>query len=240
MTMRCQPWLGSSVIRLALGDGGRFQPVDDGQEEIRRRGQVEDAVALGAPFGVDLAQPLIQPAVRLRIGEITPHVAQSLGEPLPGILGDRGARIGGDRLAHLFAELVIAPIAMRDADDRESLGEGLPDGQVIERRHQLARREIAADAEDDHRRRGDHAVDFGRAERIQRLLRLSPGVDGMRPDLGRTRQRQVERFRNGAFALVGRSVRVVVGGVSVIGSRASHSSKGQGAIPPPPALLTRR
>ena len=176
--------------------------MNDGQEEIWRGGQVEDAIALGAALGVDLAQPLAQPAVRFRIGKVALHVAQSLGESLPGILGDRGARAGGDRLAHLFAELLVAPIAMRDPDDREALGEGLTDGQVIERRHELARGEIAADAEDDHRRRSDDAVDLGRAERIQRFLGLGPGVDRMRPDLGWDGKRQVGRIQNGARCAV--------------------------------------
>ena len=122
-----------------------------------------------------------------RIVKVAPHVAQSLGESLPGILGDRGARAGGDRLAHLFAELLVAPIAMRDPDHREALGEGLTDGQVIERRHELARGEIAADAEDDHRRRGDDAVDLGRSGEDSALAgpesRRRP--DATRPRMGR-------------------------------------------------------
>ena len=176
-----------------------------------------------------------QPAVRLRIGKVAPHVAQSLGESLPGILGDRGARAGGDRLAHLFAELLIAPIAVRDPDDREALGEGLTDGQVIERRHQLARGEIAADAEDDHRRRGDDAVDLGGAQRIQRFLapesRRRP--DATRPRMGREASgRSIPERRPVRRRLV--VVSVVVAGVSVIGRlRASQGSLHRRRFPLP-------
>ena len=72
--------------------------------------------------------------------EVPGDVEESAGERVPAVLGDRRAGMSLDCGAHLVAKLLVGPVPAGDANDREPFGQPGGHGQVVERRHQLARR----------------------------------------------------------------------------------------------------
>ena len=83
-----------------------------------------------------------------------PDVGDPVGETLPDGAIDRLA--SGEllhRLLHVSAELILREGRVGDADHAEAGREITVEGQVVERGHQLACRQVAGGAEDHHRRR---------------------------------------------------------------------------------------
>ena len=131
----------------------------DEREDRRRRREVEDDVALRAALAIGLRQPALQLGVRLGIVEGAADVEDAARERLEdGVVDRLRARVRLERLAHLLAiALVAAVVAARDADQRERGRQHVAQRQVVERRQQLAVREVARRAEDDERARAGHA-----------------------------------------------------------------------------------
>ena len=82
------------------------------------------------------------------------QVAHPAGELVPDLLPERVARVALDGAPHRLAEARRRCHSVRgDADDREPLGQQAPEGERVERRHQLALGQVARGAEDDERAR---------------------------------------------------------------------------------------
>ena len=116
---------------------------------------------MGAALLVDLVERLAQRGEGLVGAEVAADVEHPLGKEVPAVVVDRPPGPLDDRLPHLRAKVVLAPVPVGDADDRKPLRQRELDGEVIERRHQLAGGEVARDPEDD-----DHAG-LGVAARLQ-------------------------------------------------------------------------
>ena len=131
----------------------------DEREDGRRRREVVDDVALRAALAVGLRQPALQLGVGLGIVERAADVEDPARERLEdGVVDRLRARVGLERLAHLLAvPLVAAVVAARHADQRERRRQHVAQRQVVERRQQLAVREVARGAEDHERARARHA-----------------------------------------------------------------------------------
>ena len=95
------------------------------------------------------SQPVAQLVFTLVVGEVERAVVHPGSEPVPHLLVELVARVLLHRLLHPLAELVVALLAARHAHDAEVLGQQLANGERIERRHQLLRRQVARRAEDD-------------------------------------------------------------------------------------------
>ena len=139
---------GAAALRVGDHLLGAEELGDDG-EEIRRHGQVVDAAAAGAARFVALLQALVQLEVGLGFVEVAADVEESLGEVLPHRLVDRPrAREFVASLAHGHAPGVVGEVGPGEADD------GLPRRQEpvvrerVERRHELALRQVARRSED--------------------------------------------------------------------------------------------
>jgi len=76
---------------------------------------------------------------------------ERVGERLPGLLVDRPARELGHAVFGERAVRIVRLVFAADADDGDLRGKEMVDVQVIERRQQLAVRQVAAAAEDDDR-----------------------------------------------------------------------------------------
>ena len=129
------------------------RPSDRG-EEARRDRQVED------PLGGDVALVLADSSLELReqprVGEVAVQEVQPRLEGIPGVGHDPGSRVGLDRLAGGTAKLLGVAGASSDPDHLEALGQKAPETQVVDRRDQLAGRQISGRTEDHQggRRRG--------------------------------------------------------------------------------------
>ena len=101
------------------------------------------------------AEALAELLVHLGRLEAAPHVAEPLGEAVPHRLVERlRPRVLGDRLAHLLAEALVASVvAAPDADHAEAGGQQPAQREVVERRHELAVRQVAGASEDHERAR---------------------------------------------------------------------------------------
>ncbi len=145
--------------RAAARQAGLAEHRRDEREDRRRRGQIEDGIALASSLAVGLRQPALQFRVRLGIVERAPDVGEPVRERVPDGLVDRlRARMLLERFAHLLAvSLVAAVVRARNADQREGGREHVAQRQVVERRQQLAVRQVARGAEDDERPRAGNA-----------------------------------------------------------------------------------
>jgi hypothetical protein len=86
----------------------------------------------------------------LRIdGEVHGDVVHAFGKRLPDVVTERIARVPLHRSLHPFPELVVRLFRARDADDCEVLGQEAAVGERVERREQLAFRQVAGRTEDD-------------------------------------------------------------------------------------------
>ena len=91
----------------ALGDGG---------EPAGRDGQVEGAVAAGAPAGVQLGDHAGQALIGLVVLEGGEgHESHPLGQLLPDALVPGGTGVGPDAATHVGAHVLVAPVAPSDS-----------------------------------------------------------------------------------------------------------------------------
>ena len=134
-----------------LDQAGGSQVAGDHREELRERRHVEDPVARGATFLVELGEPCAQPVVASLVVESHRHVVEALGERVPdGIVDRLGPRVLLHGGPHDLAKLVIRPDRIRATNNAEAGRQIAVERQVIERRHQLPGGQVARGAEDDH------------------------------------------------------------------------------------------
>ena len=116
----------------------------------RRSGEIEEAVASRSPRAVELGQRGRQALEGCVVLEGPRHVTQPGGKVAPHFVVDRlGARELADCLSHLGLVFLVRVSAFRDADGPERGREVSAQRQVVERRQQLAVRQIAARPEHD-------------------------------------------------------------------------------------------
>ena len=153
------------ATQLVLADGAHDRRVC-----LRRRGEVEEAIAVRASLDVDAVQRRAECVVaRVVRRRDEAHVAR---ERAPHLLVDRfrPAELR-DRVVQLPAERVVALRAARRANDGERRGEEPLQREVVERGQQLAPREIARSAEEHERRGLRHTL---KAQTLaQRILRFT-------------------------------------------------------------------
>jgi hypothetical protein len=118
--------------------------------EARRDRQVEQAIAAGAALAIDLIEQVRELLVVVGVADVRRQVIEPLRERAPDLVVDL-LLLGelGDRLLHLVAEFVVRLRRARLADDRELGGHEPLLHQPVERRDELALRQIAGGAEDD-------------------------------------------------------------------------------------------
>ena len=162
------------LVPVFLEQAGFAEMGDDRAEEAVGDGQVEQAVAAGVGFLVDV---LLQLLVQAVVVEVALDVGDVAGQALPGVLIDLvdPAFAGGladeafHHLVQAVAPLVGIEVGEIDPDQLEVLRQQAGGGEVVQRRDQQAFGQVAAGAED------DHGAGAGR-------LRRSPGRGGQ--DLG--------------------------------------------------------
>ena len=69
--------------------------------------------------------------------EVALHEADALGELLPDVLAELGARVLLHRVVHDLLEVLVVPVAAREADEREAGRQQAAVGEVVDRGHQL-------------------------------------------------------------------------------------------------------
>src|SRR5699024_7886502 len=109
---------------------------------------IERMVAAGATFGIEFFQAFGQPGERVVVVEGTLHEPDSLRQPFPYRLPERGAGVLLDGLVDHPAEILVLPVAAGKADQCECGWQQPAVGQVVDRWHYLPAGQIAGDAED--------------------------------------------------------------------------------------------
>jgi hypothetical protein len=85
----------------------------------------------------------LPPVLSVLVGEIHCDVTHAAREELPGVLAEVVARVLLHGLFHPVAELVVRLFRTRDANDREVLRQQTAIGERVERRKELAFRQVA-------------------------------------------------------------------------------------------------
>ncbi len=140
----------------ALAARGRDEPgcpqtFDDGAELARWDGQIKEAIFARAALDVGAFELRAERRVGRRVLRRAADVAQASLEVGPRPLVDGlAAREGGYGGTHLRAKCLVRLVAPRDPDHGEAPRQGSAPRQVVERRHQLAARQVTRGAEDDH------------------------------------------------------------------------------------------
>jgi hypothetical protein len=98
---------------------------------------------------VEFPQHRAQVAVRPWLVESARHIAQVREQAREHVGVGPQPREALDRAARDLAEGIVGLVSARDADELEVLGQRALVGEVVERREQLAVRQIAGGAEDD-------------------------------------------------------------------------------------------
>lgn len=119
------------------------------REVARWHRHVERVVAAGAAVAVQLGHRAAQPFKRVGVLERALHEADALGELLPCGLMEMRAAVFLDVLFDEFAEMVLGPIAAREAGQAEARRQQAAVRQVVDGREQFLTRQVACDTEDD-------------------------------------------------------------------------------------------
>src|SRR6478672_2356215 len=123
---------------------------DNETEKTRSRGQIIQIVSTGVMDRSDLLQHILQALIRLRVVKISRHVIEPLLQPFPHADVYRGGGILPNLSTELLAKLLGRHGGSGETDDDKSFGKIAARRQVVERRKQLAFRQIAVCAKDDH------------------------------------------------------------------------------------------
>ena len=159
----------------AVPAGGRAvlgHLLDERADRRRRHGEVVEPVSLRAALDVDAVAHLDEALARAVLGVVELRVAHPRAELVPDVLAELVAGVLLDRVLHRLAEAVVGARRPRRSDDREPLGQQVPEGERVERRHQLAHGQVAGGAEDDDRAR------LGAPPERQALGERVRGADG--------------------------------------------------------------
>src|SRR6185437_11440103 len=140
-----------AVVLFARRESTFGQVPHDVGIETGRNGEIEQPAAAARIPSLNGGQLFLHPAIRAAVTQITANVAHALQELRPaGGNGLHALVARRDRLVHVRAKGVIAHGASAHSDYREARVEQLVVRQIGDGRHELAVREIAARAEDDH------------------------------------------------------------------------------------------
>ncbi len=165
------------LCALALVEPLLAQHARDHGEERGRSRQVEQPVERDPGLLVELVEQPAELVVAVRVVERLADVAHPPEQRVEHLLVGRAARELEDRLARQLAEAVVADVRARDADQVEPLGQRPLVREVVDRRQQLALRQVARRPEDDQRRRVDRKPlePLGEGVRLGALLLLDRG-----------------------------------------------------------------
>ncbi len=128
---------------------GGIEPVRQRHHGVWRRAEIEKTVATGAALAIDGFEHVAEWLESVSRVVVVGDVAQAFGERVPGVITQRHAAVLLDALTHLRAKLVVGHLAPAGAHHCESRRQVSFRGQRVERRHELAFRQVAAGAEDD-------------------------------------------------------------------------------------------
>ena len=98
---------------------------------------------------VEFGDGLREATVGFRIVEGTGDEAQSGAQLVPRALVKSGAGVRLDGRAHVFLEILRAPVAARKAGQRKRGVEETSVGEIVDRGEQLLAGEVTGDTEDD-------------------------------------------------------------------------------------------
>ena len=132
---------------------GLSDPAHDLRVGGRGGGRVEEPPAPRAEPRVDLLEVLDEVIHGPLVVELTRQVRQVPGEVVPDLALGSVRRELHDVVVGVLAELLVRPYGPRVAGDREPLRQQPAQEQVVERRQQLASREITRSPEDHDRLR---------------------------------------------------------------------------------------
>ncbi len=157
------------VVGPVVDKSGVLQLLRDDGEVARRDREVERVVAHGAAFDVELLDRLAQPAERVVVAELAGDEADALQQLLPRLLTERRARVLADGVVDDVREVLVLPVAAREADQREPGWQQTPVREVVHGGHELLAGQVARHAEDHERAGTGDAVQapiLGIAQRI--------------------------------------------------------------------------
>ena len=163
----------AGVVGAFDGQTARGELPEDQLVVTRRNGQVEDLVGTHAPLLLDRAHHMRHIVVGLEVVELAVLIAEQRQESLD-VLRRGGCGPLGEDSAHVRLQLGVAPLAAAEADHDEPLGQQPLAHQIEQRRHDLARHEVAGRAKDHQ---------DGRCEVCGRMLgheRLLQGIKAVR------------------------------------------------------------
>ena len=191
------------LARLLLREPGGAQLLGHLRERFRRDREVEGVVAHRAAIAVELIECGPQPPERLGVVERALHEPHTLGQLLPDLLAERGTGVLAHRVVHHGGEVLVRPVAAREADQGEAGRQQSAIRQVVDRGHQLLARQVARHAEDDQARWTGDAVQSpvdGDAQRIgartddcgrrHTAIRPAPGSTGSPNGISRLTRRR--------------------------------------------------
>ena len=137
-------------VGLFLGEAAVSKLLDDFAEEGRSNREVEKNIAGQVPGFLDFLYLRAEMLEGFWIVEVSGEVIAPLGKvvPLGGI--DRTGRKLLDVRGDLRAEKLVIAVAHRHADHGEILRQKLEGFEIVERRQELAFRQVARGAEDDN------------------------------------------------------------------------------------------
>ena len=77
-------------------------------------------IAIGAALNIELFNGLFQPVESRIIGEFTRNKANAAGQLVPNFFVPRGSRILLNRFFNNLTEVLVLPVATREANERET------------------------------------------------------------------------------------------------------------------------
>ena len=149
----------SVAVGRVVDESRGLQLLGDDREILRRDRQVVGVVAHRAALDVEVLDGLAQAPEGVGIVELARHEADALQQLLPGLFAVLGARVLLDGLVHDLREVLVLPVAAREAHEREARREQTPVGEVVHGGHELLARQVSCHAEDDERARTGDAVE---------------------------------------------------------------------------------
>src|SRR6266540_4236505 len=134
--------------RPAFGAAPLAERLDNRPEHDRRDCEVVDTVAARAALFVKLGERGREPVLAFLVGEVRWDVAHAFGQRIPDVFAELVARVVLDRFLHSLAELVIGLLGAGHADEAEAFRQQPAKRERVQRREELALREVAGGAED--------------------------------------------------------------------------------------------
>ncbi len=118
-------------------------------KEIRGDGEVEDSVASGVAEGIEFAEEGFEFLVAEGIINVAGAIEESLGKFVPEAFFADPVGKFGDAFAHLIPEVLMAPVATGNADDRGFGGEFAFFAKFVESGDEFALGQVSGGSEED-------------------------------------------------------------------------------------------